>query len=255
MAVNWASLLTEEFSKLPDGYVRKHREDNNPSWLVGNEGHVESEDEFCSRLINVFQQNFNDGRSVFVAFKNLRLSLPVLAERLVYRIERENILGKKQFTRMFLHAYVYKAAHGTIFGTEIPYSELLRIFEQYDFKHCTSYSDRKLMRRFNEKIRIFRGSPHLNSESILNGLSWTLNKVEAIRFAQDQKYEQLTNIVVEAEIKKDDVLLFTNERNEEEVIVNPNKVKVIHTSWHPRQQPDLTQFGDGEIPEPSFGIS
>lgn len=72
-----------------------------------------------------------------------------------------------------------------------------------------------------EKVKIYRG---LGSKSRRDGISWTLSKEKAEWFATRFKDN---GEVLTAEANKSDILAFLNGRNEQEIIINPKKLKML----------------------------
>jgi len=71
-----------------------------------------------------------------------------------------------------------------------------------------------------KRITIYRGLQ--DKKAKIKSLSWTLSEDKAKWFASRFRGEIK---VYKAEIDKEDVFMYTNDRNEEEVVINPNKLR------------------------------
>lgn len=75
-------------------------------------------------------------------------------------------------------------------------------------------------------LRIYRGCLKHN----VDGLSWTNNRDVAIWFAKRLSHKSDEKFLVTGEVNKSDVLFYTNNRNESEVIVHSSFVNIINCS-------------------------
>lgn len=82
--------------------------------------------------------------------------------------------------------------------------------------------DRKSFDALPDKLTIYRGFKDKNSE---NGFSWTLNLKKAIWFAD--RFNDDGSYVAKATVSKKDIIGYTDSRNEDEVIVVPEKINIL----------------------------
>lgn len=98
--------------------------------------------------------------------------------------------------------------------------ELLNMFLMADAEYMIDNEDKKTYQTIknSKEITIYRGVTEYNEKDVDKALSWTLDIDTALYFAT--RFNQHGN-VYKAIIASDDVLAYTNIRNEQEVIVNP----------------------------------
>lgn len=72
-----------------------------------------------------------------------------------------------------------------------------------------------------EKVTIYRG---IRDEKYIKGFSWTVSKDKGIWFAK--RFDTDNQILLETVIDKKDILCYTDERDEKEVIINPKKLNI-----------------------------
>ena len=109
------------------------------------------------------------------------------------------------------------------------YEDLLNMFLLYDPQSMMDKDELSFYNQLPNELTIWRGvmvEKELDKENI--GFSFTLDKERAEwfakRFAQDSKG---TPILIEAKVKKEEVLSVFLIRSEEEILVSPDSVKII----------------------------
>lgn len=105
-------------------------------------------------------------------------------------------------------------------NTSVSREELLNMFLMADAEYMIDNEDKKTYQTIknSKEITIYRGVTEYNEKDVDKALSWTLDIDTALYFAT--RFNQHGN-VYKAIIASDDVLAYTNIRNEQEVIVNP----------------------------------
>jgi hypothetical protein len=101
--------------------------------------------------------------------------------------------------------------------------ELVRFFKKSDPKLLMKGSDYEKYRNLPDVVVIYRGTQDKRAK--VRGLSWTLDKEKAKWFSR--RFGEQGGKVYQAKIEKKDVFMFTNEKGESEVTVNPMKLKDI----------------------------
>lgn len=96
-----------------------------------------------------------------------------------------------------------------IFGNEKRREALLKLPEVHGKNNILSASDS------NGYIKVYRG---YHSNRGQKGISWTLSLEQAEWFAN--RFQQDDPIIVEALVHMDDIVFYTNNRNEQEVVIN-----------------------------------
>jgi hypothetical protein len=126
-------------------------------------------------------------------------------------------------SRKYLSKKTYSKNLGWVWAnTEYPHQiktrELINAFKDADCKII----NKKDFNQLPETLTVYRGLQ--GSKAKLRGLSWTLNLKIATWFANRFK---LQGKVYSAQIKKKDIFFYSNERNEQECVLNPYKLKNI----------------------------
>lgn len=108
------------------------------------------------------------------------------------------------------------------------YRDLLDLFCAKNPKLMMDKEELKLLNSLPNEVKIWRGvkvDDVLDDDNI--GLSFTLNKKKAIWFAKRFSQEGVSQpILIEAVVKKVDIVSIFLNRDEEEVIVNPEQIKI-----------------------------
>ena len=137
--------------------------------------------------------------------------------RLTFLYLVKDFLTEEEFNSMMKDCWVM---------TEYPNQEgtwlLLKLFEKSKRELLMTKEELEKFNSLPQVIIIYRGLQ--GSKAKIRGLSWTLSKDKARWFATRWKNE---NKVYQAEINKEDIFMYTNDRNENEVVINPTKLKNI----------------------------
>lgn len=82
-----------------------------------------------------------------------------------------------------------------------------------------------------DTVRVWRGTSKLTLAQSVRGYSWTIDRARAQWFAQRFASRNGNPLVLVADVKKSDIALFTNDRNEQEaVLMTPPKGARIDTN-------------------------
>lgn len=99
--------------------------------------------------------------------------------------------------------------------------------EEPNRDYLMNKSERQFLKKFNQKITIYRGMTQVEKESGNFGISWTLNKEMASFFANNYRRnfstDKMSKTVHELTVDKCDVFAYLNEREEAEIIYIHNK--------------------------------
>ena len=124
------------------------------------------------------------------------------------------LLDKKLFNELLLFSWI---------SVEFPHyhrqSELKKMFSKCDKKLMMDDEEQKYFNSLPETITIYRGFNGYKGK--IKRFSWTGDFKTANFFA---KRWGDTDYLYKAKIKKKDVYFYTNDRNEKEFVVNPNKL-------------------------------
>lgn len=120
-----------------------------------------------------------------------------------------------------LLAYIWVDSEGTSQDPNCSLSQLIEWFTEADKKALMDDEDYQVFDTLPSEFSVYRGiSTHGNT----NGLSWTLNRETAEWFAKRFSFDGGKGTVIEATAKKEDVLAYFNDRNEQEIVINPQKL-------------------------------
>ncbi len=128
------------------------------------------------------------------------------------RISEE--LTNKEFSEMLIDLWV---------DTEFPHENgtdlMLLLFTKADKKYLMSKEELEALDKMNDMIVVYRG---LQNNATERALSWTTDKQTAIWFATrfDRKGR-----VLKAKIQKKHIFAYKQDRNESEIILNPNYLR------------------------------
>ena len=101
-------------------------------------------------------------------------------------------------------------------------NEFVSWFQKADKNYLMDEDELKVLHDLPEIVTIYRG---VGSNKYKNGMSWTLDLDKARWFSKRFNFDG--EYVYQGTINKSDILVYTEQRNESEVIVNPRKVKNI----------------------------
>ncbi|MFA5259039.1 MAG: hypothetical protein WC402_03100 [Candidatus Pacearchaeota archaeon] len=137
--------------------------------------------------------------------------------RLTFLYLIKDFLTEEEFNSMMKDCWVM---------TEYPNQEgmgiLLKLFDKSKKELLMTKEELDKFNSLPQVIIIYRGLQ--DKKAKIRALSWTLSKDKAMWFASRWKNK---NNVYQADINKEDVFMYTNDRNEDEVVINPTKLNNI----------------------------
>ena len=166
-----------------------------------------------SRYIRCYENRINEQKDLYGILKFIRKQ---------YLLQYLNItkehLSCRDFSESLIEGWVSDEYANQ--NTSVSKEELLNMFLMADAEYMIDDEDKKLIKQLKtaKKITIYRGVTEYNEKDVNKSLSWTLDVDTALYFAT--RFNQHGN-VYKATISPDDVLAYTNIRDEHEVIVNP----------------------------------
>jgi hypothetical protein len=111
----------------------------------------------------------------------------------------------------------------TEFPNQYETKMLINLFEKSDKETLMDEDDKKFYDNLPEVITIYRGKQTTKAKRL--GMSWTLNKEKANWFAHRWQTQQ--GKLYQATIEKKYVYAYLNNREEQEVVVDPSKLKGV----------------------------
>lgn len=106
--------------------------------------------------------------------------------------------------------------------TNVSKEEMVSWFEQADKKYLMDEDEQETLKKMPDQIKVYRG---VGEPQYKNGFSWTVNFETAEFFAKRFKENADKIYIYECTISKDDILCYTDARDEAEVIINPKVLK------------------------------
>lgn len=124
----------------------------------------------------------------------------------------KNDLSEEDYSNLLMEAWLTE--ENPMSDVNVSMKELLSYFKKANKEIMMCSKDLAAYNTFPDKVTIYRGvkEPKL-------GMSWTLSKSKAEWFAT--RFSD-TGYIFQAIANKSDILCYTNDRNEKEVILNPN---------------------------------
>ena len=126
-------------------------------------------------------------------------------------------LSEKDFTDFLKSAYIRTEFPNS--DPNVPVDELVTCFEDCNPNLLMNEEELKVYNALPEEVTVYRGVTSNNLDGV-EALSWSLSPKKAEWFAT--RFPSIKGRVYSATISKYDIFAYINERNEEEVIVNPD---------------------------------
>ena len=142
--------------------------------------------------------------------------------RLTFIKAVEDFLSLEDFSEIF--SYIWRDSESPNMDANVSIPELIRYFKIADKRILMEDENYEVFKNLPDEFVIYRG---VGTESNPMGLSWTRNREKAIWFAKRFDFEKVKKGYVQrAVVKKEWVLAYFNDREEEEIVVNPRKLNI-----------------------------
>jgi hypothetical protein len=125
---------------------------------------------------------------------------------------------EKEYAGLLRDAWI-----STEFPHQMPNAKLIDLFQCAYTQYLMTEEENSALGAQPEIITVYRGLQDKRARH--KALSWTLDYEVAHWFAM--RWAKGKQVILTAEINKRDVYMYTNERNEEEIVVNPKKLKKV----------------------------
>lgn len=132
----------------------------------------------------------------------------------------KDYLSEEDFSKLLISSWT-----STEFNTNdknVTLREFVSWFKKANKSYMMDESELKVFNDLPEEVVIYRG---VGNRKYKNGMSWTLNKNKAIWFSKRFNFDD--KHVYQGIIAKKDILVYTNQRDEQEIIVDYKKIKNI----------------------------
>lgn len=134
----------------------------------------------------------------------------------------EQYLAEPDYSMCLKEAWVHSEA--PMQNINVSKDEILQFFTKATA--LMSDAEQQFVNSLPERIVVYRGVYNTTDPRIARkGLSWTLSKEQAFWFSQ--RYNSAKRIVVQAEIPKDNILCYCDDRNEKEILLDYHKVQNV----------------------------
>lgn len=130
------------------------------------------------------------------------------------------VFDKKEYAQLLRDAWI-----ATEFPHQMPNKNLMRLFQNADAQFLMTEEEIKALGTMPDEFPVFRGLQ--DDRARRKALSWTTSYEVAHWFASRWKAGVSRPRIYKAVVCKKNVYMYTNSRNEEEVVVNPNRLKKI----------------------------
>ena len=182
-------------------------------------------DEISQSMFDIFEDNEKYNNKV-KKIKNKILSVNSVEDILLLMSKPYQLtffkfinqyLSKDDFSKILISIWI--KIEMPQYDENVSLKKVIKWFKKADRETMMTERDIELFNNLPEKITIYRGVCNKKDK---NGISWTTNKNVATWFA---KRFQKTPFIYETKINKEDILAYTNSRNENEAIIDIFKLE------------------------------
>jgi len=135
-------------------------------------------------------------------------------------LEKENICTKKMCGDLLLYQWTSIESFAT--DVNVSMRKILSWLKEANPNKFMDKEEKQILQSLPETITVFRG---VKEKQAVESFSWTLDKDIAIWFAE--RFEK-KGYVYQAQIPKDKIIAYTNERGEKEIILNYHYLQFPH---------------------------
>lgn len=125
-------------------------------------------------------------------------------------------LGTVDYAKYLIECYTSCEVTSDI--TNVTKRELLSYFKKANKQYLMDEEELGVLASLPDQVTVYRG---VRDKKYINEMSWTLSQDKATWFAE--RFDKI-GYQYKCSIRKEDILCYTNNRGEQEVIVNPNKI-------------------------------
>lgn len=153
-----------------------------------------------------------DVHSIFFMFRK--------SYRLIFFKYTKQYLSEKDFAEML--KFCWTTCESPMNDANVTKKEIVCWFTDANKNFLMSKEEKKIHKSLPQMVEIYRGT---RSAAYKLGVSWTLNRETAEWFAKRFSNSNDECHLYSYRIDRRDVLCYINERNEQEIIINCNKLK------------------------------
>lgn len=178
------------------------------------------------KMIDIFEDS--DGFKEWKEFFKKRIEKETRLMSLFLHIEKPYRLSVFSYTCDYMGEKDYGEILNMCWTTEefnsnnpdVTKKEMVSLFKKANKQYLMEEDDYKTYLELPDKITIYRG---VRSPKYKKGLAWSLDKDIATWFAT--RFESDEYYLYEVEIDKKEILAYFNDRDEQEIIINPYNLK------------------------------
>ena len=207
-------------------YAVPYKENNmfSPYPLFSGNVVVTADKKFVELTEKNYYQTINEHLNLIKEYssnkKDKLLSIMIMMSS-PYRLEFLNMI-QNDITQKELSEQLSWMWTDTEFPNQYPQKMLIKLFRKTDKKLLMNKEEIEAYNALADEITIYRGLQTSRAKRL--GLSWTLSKEKAQWFANRWKKKCK---VYSASIKKEDAFAYFKGRGEEEIVVDPRKLKEV----------------------------
>lgn len=172
-----------------------------------------NEPETYSKWVKETAEFFRKQKSVFGLTAHIRKSY-----RLAFFKYINEYLSEQDFAELLKIVWIQTEFNSDT--TNVSQKEMVNWFRTANKKYLMDDKERNRLSSLPNGVSVCRG---VRSADYKYGMSWTLNYNKAKWFAE--RFDAKTPIIYKTIIQKEDILAYINERNEQEVILDPDVLK------------------------------
>lgn len=190
--------------------------------LCERDGNVLSirDDEQFKKAINIYE-NYIDRMTKYSNFFMILNNKPQIP---FFFKETVEYLDKYDFNRFLSDMWVMVEFPN--YNEFISPKQFVQYFKKTDKNLLMGREELEVYNSLFDEIIVYRGVSYGCRETGTKALSWTINKDKAKWFATRHEFKGL---VYTAKVKKEDVFAYFNSRNEDELVVDYNKIELLFT--------------------------
>lgn len=169
--------------------------------------------EYFERFKKVMNRNIDKAQNVHMIFLHITKPYKMVCFKYVCDYLSEQDYGELLKDCWTMEEFTSK-------NPDVSKKEMVSFFKRAKKEYIMDEEELKVYNNLPEQVTIYRG---VRDKRWLRELSWTLDYKQAEWFAT--RFDSETSIVYEVTIPKREILTFINDRDEQEIIIDPYNLK------------------------------
>lgn len=162
------------------------------------------------------------------------------ADRLMILFHVHLLLNETEFNELLHWAWITCE-----FPHQMKTRDLLKLFNHSNKDLIMSKNEQQVIQKLPDNVTIYRGLQ--GPKAKIKGFAWTLSKDKAVWFARRFNYANAK--VYSAKIAKEHIFMYTNDRSEQEVVINPKHLTNITECESVYQDNDVVDYDECDLDE------